>query len=71
MGSKAVVDALPPAILALFQARPPLEYAKPITKPKCRGYDGIASFVDFEDGPAPPRGPKVLPAAQYSVVLIA
>jgi len=46
MGSKAVVDALPPAILALFQPRPPLDFLKPMTKAKCRAFDGIASFMD-------------------------
>jgi len=59
MGSKAVVDALPPPILALFSARPQMEFLKPPTKGKCRGYDGIASFMeDFENKEdTPPLAP--------------
>ena len=61
MGSKAVVDALPPPILALFQARPALEFIAPPTKGKCRGLDGIASFMeDFENKEdTPPLAPPV------------
>jgi len=59
MGSKAVVDALPPPILALFQARPALEFLAPPAKGKCRGLDGIASFMeDFENKEdTPPLAP--------------
>jgi len=57
MGSKAVVDALPPPILALFQPRPPLPYFKPIVKGKCRAMDGMAAYVDLFEDKAPPKGP--------------
>merc|ERR1712070_827666 len=61
MGSKAVVDALPPPILALFQPRPPLPFLKPVVKGNCRPLDGMAQYVELfeekeETPPKPPPG---------------
>ena len=48
--SAAVAHALPPSILALFAARPPIDYKPPIEKRKMLGYTTMAQFVKhFED----------------------
>merc|ERR1712070_993221 len=61
MGSKAVVDSLPPPILALFLPRVPLDFKKPLPKPKCRALDGLAGFLDgFEDPDFTPAKPPPL-----------
>jgi len=59
MGSKAVVDALPPPILALFQPRPPLPFLKAVVKRECRPLDGMAHCVQFfeEKDQVPPKPP--------------
>merc|ERR1711966_342520 len=59
MGSKAVVDALPPPILALFQPRPPLPFLKPVAKGKCRPLDSMAQYVDLFEAKeeTPPKPP--------------
>jgi len=41
---------LPPAIMAFFQPRPPLEYKPPIEKRKMPSLSGMAQFVErFND----------------------
>jgi len=57
MGSKAVVDALPPPILALFQPRVPLTFFKPVTQTKCRPLDGLSQYVSLFEDETPPKGP--------------
>merc|ERR1711871_1680184 len=61
MGSKAVVDALPPPILALFTPRPPIMHLKYPPERKCRSYDGMAQFTNqFEDpSETPPKPPPL------------
>uniref|UniRef100_A0A8C9GZB1 U1 small nuclear ribonucleoprotein 70 kDa n=1 Tax=Piliocolobus tephrosceles TaxID=591936 RepID=A0A8C9GZB1_9PRIM len=47
---------MPPHILILFQARPLLNYYKPIQKKKSKEYTGIADFLNyFEDTEPPPK----------------
>jgi len=41
---------LPPNLLALFQARPPIPYIPPIEKPKLPTYSGVSQYLSqFED----------------------
>jgi len=41
---------LPPAIMAFFQPRAPLEYKEPIEKKRMPSYSGVANFVHrFKD----------------------
>lgn len=54
-GSKAVVDALPPQLLALFQPRPPLTFFKPANVTKCRALDGISQYVSLFEDETPPK----------------
>ncbi|KJP87965.1 hypothetical protein AK88_02399 [Plasmodium fragile] len=47
---------MPPHILTLFQARPPLTFHKPIQKKKHEAYSGISEYVNlFEDKEPPPK----------------
>ncbi|ANQ09010.1 U1 small nuclear ribonucleoprotein [Plasmodium coatneyi] len=47
---------MPPHILILFQARPPLSFHKPIQKKKHEPYSGISEYVNlFEDKEPPPK----------------
>ncbi|CRH00687.1 U1 small nuclear ribonucleoprotein, putative [Plasmodium relictum] len=47
---------MPPHILILFQARPLLNYYKPIKKKKPKEYSGLADFLNyFEEGEPPPK----------------
>jgi U1 small nuclear ribonucleoprotein len=43
---------LPPNLLALFQARPPIPYLPPIEKQKPPSYNGIAQFTSAFEDPA-------------------
>lgn len=47
---------MPQHILILFQARPMLEFYKPIKKKKPKEYSGLSDFLNyFEEGEAPPK----------------
>jgi len=59
MGSKAVVDALPPPILALFQPGPPIIYMKNPPERKCRPLDGMAQYASLFEDVTPPKPPPV------------
>ncbi|KEP61972.1 UNVERIFIED_CONTAM: RNA recognition motif-containing protein [Hammondia hammondi] len=53
---------MPPHILALFQARPPLDPFPAFKKKHTRGYVGLADYVNkFESGPPPPTVPYETP----------
>jgi len=53
---------MPPHLNTLFRARPPLEYIKPLEKPKYRRYDSIISdagnFLGLFETTVPPERPK-------------
>ena len=59
IGSKAVVDALPPQILALFTPKPPIANWKAPLEKKCRPLDGIAQYLTMFEDEAPPKAPPV------------
>ncbi|KAK2195559.1 bifunctional Nucleotide-binding alpha-beta plait domain superfamily/RNA recognition motif domain/snRNP70 [Babesia duncani] len=53
---------MPPHLLVLFQARPPLEYLEPRKRILKRKLNGLADFADaFTDEPAPEREPFETP----------
>jgi len=45
---------LPPAILALFEPRPPMEYRPPLEKRKMPSFTGLSQFVERFKDPIPP-----------------
>ncbi|GFE54867.1 RNA recognition motif domain containing protein [Babesia ovis] len=53
---------MPPHLLVLFQARPPLEYLPPIENGKKKKFDGIADYVrHFSNEKVPPDPPVETP----------
>jgi U1 small nuclear ribonucleoprotein len=54
---------LPPNLLNLFSARPPIEYAAPVSKRRMLPYNGVSQFISFFKDPKddpPPEPLKLL-----------
>ncbi|EAN32827.1 U1 small nuclear ribonucleoprotein of 70kDa MW N terminal family protein [Theileria parva strain Muguga] len=46
---------MPPHLLVLFQARPPLQHVDPLPSKPVRQIDGLAGFLDSFDAETPPK----------------